>query len=378
VAQELPQPNPEVQRSQVTLKTVFTACFGVVMVAALVWAAMSSLVAIALTGSAILLAVAMEHAVQMLIRRGLRRGLAVALVSVLVLAVVGGLALTLIPPALSQARALIDQAPSYLRQMRESALFHKLNGRFHLADRLHEQIKNFPAMLEGAASPILTALGSVLSFLGAAVTIYFLMVFMLIFGGRLIRAALDEARDERRPMYETVLSKIYRSIGGYLAGLTLICTINATCTTTMLAILRVPFFLPLGILAGSSSMIPYAGPFVTGTFIALIALVTKGVWYGVASAIYFVTYGQIDGNLLGPLIFRRTVHVNPLVVTVSILFFGEIAGVLGAIVAVPVVAAFQIVLREVLRVRREQIALQRAARDAQERKIESPGSVEGS
>jgi len=378
VAQELPQPNPEVQRSQVTLKTVFTTCFGVVMVAALVWAAMSSLVAIALTGSAILLAVAMEHAVQMLIRRGLRRGLAVALVSVLVLAVVGGLALTLIPPALSQARALIDQAPSYLRQMRESALFHKLNGRFHLADRLHEQIKNFPAMLEGAASPILTALGSVLSFLGAAVTIYFLMVFMLIFGGRLIRAALDEARDERRPMYETVLSKIYRSIGGYLAGLTLICTINATCTTTMLAILRVPFFLPLGILAGSSSMIPYAGPFVTGTFIALIALVTKGVWYGVASAIYFVTYGQIEGNLLGPLIFRRTVHVNPLVVTVSILFFGEIAGVLGAIVAVPVVAAFQIVLREVLRVRREQIALQRAARDAQERKIESPGSVEGS
>ena len=64
-------------------------------------------------------------------------------------------------------------------------------------------------------------------------------------------------------------------------------------------------------------------------------------------------------------IFRRTVHVNPLVVTVSILFFGEIAGVLGAVVAVPVVAAFQIVLREVLRERREQLAVQRAV-DAQQ------------
>jgi predicted PurR-regulated permease PerM len=312
----------------------------------------------------------------MLVRRGLRRGLAISIVSIALLALIVGLAFTLIPPALSQARALIDEAPAYLRQARESSLFHKLNGRFHLADRLHEQIKNIPAMVEGAATPILSALGGVVSFLGAGVTIYFLMVFMLIFGGRLIRAALDEARDERRPMYEMVLSKIYRSIGGYLAGLTLICTINATCSTTMLAILRVPFFLPLGILAGASSMIPYAGPFVTGTFISLVALLTKGVWYGIASAIYFVTYGQIEGNLLGPLIFRRTVHVNPLVVTVSILFFGEIVGILGAIVAVPVVAAFQIVLREVLRVRREQLALQRAARAAQDRKIESPRPID--
>ena len=73
-------------------------------------------------------------------------------------------------------------------------------------------------------------------------------------------------------------------------------------------------------------MVPYAGPFVAGTFISLIALVTRGTWHGVAAAIYFITYGQIEGNILGPLIFRRTVHVNPLVVTLSMLFFGEIAG----------------------------------------------------
>jgi predicted PurR-regulated permease PerM len=323
-------------------------------------AVLHSLVAIALTGSAILLAVALEHAVQMLVKRRVRRWLAIAIVSVLVLGLLVGLAFTLIPPAVSQGRALIEQAPEFIRKARASMLFQQLDHRFHLAARIQEATRSVPEMLEGAATPILTAVGSVVSFLGAAITIYFLMVFMLIFGGRLIRAALDEARIERRPVYEKVLAKIYRSIGGYLAGLTLICTINATCTTTFLAIVRVPFFLPLGILAGSSSMIPYAGPFVTGTFISLIVLFTKGAGYGAACAVYFIAYGQIEGNILGPLIFRRTVHVNPLVVTVSILFFGEIAGILGAVVAVPVVAAFQIVLREVLRVRREQLALQRA------------------
>src|SRR5213078_1883483 len=103
----------------------------------------------------------------------------------------------------------------------------------------------------------------------------------------------------------------------------------------------------------------YAGPFVAGTFISLLALVTGGFWHGVAAVIYFVAYGQIEGNVLGPLVFRRTVHVNPLVVTLSILFFGEIAGIVGAIVAVPVVAALQILLREVLRIRRDQLRLAR-------------------
>src|SRR6185503_251865 len=136
-----------------------------------------------------------------------------------------------------------------------------------------------------------------------------------------------------------------------------ICLINATLTTTFLAIDGVPFFLPLGLLAGMSSMVPYAGPFVVGTLISLIALATEGMWHGIAAAIYFVVYGQLEGNVLGPLVFRRTVHVNPLVVTLSILFCGEFAGILGAIVAVPIVAALQIVLRELLRIRREQLRL---------------------
>jgi putative heme transporter len=182
---------------------------------------------------------------------------------------------------------------------------------------------------------------------------------MLIFGGRLVRAMLGEARPEHIAAYESVLQKVYQSIGGYLGGLALICSINATLTTSFLAIDRVPFFLPLGILSGMSSMVPYAGPAVVGTTIALIALVTKGTWHGIAAGIYFIAYGQVEGNILGPLVFRRTVHVNPLVTTLSILLLGEIGGVVGAIVAVPVVATVQIILREILQNRRDQLKIAR-------------------
>jgi len=86
-------------------------------------------------------------------------------------------------------------------------------------------------------------------------------------------------------------------------------------------------------------------------------MLTGGLWKGIACVIYFVIYGQLEGNVLSPLVFRRTVHVNPLVVTLSILFFGELAGLVGAILAVPTTAALQIGIRELLRVRRERLHL---------------------
>lgn len=351
----------EIRPSQVSLKTVFTVAFGVVIVFAIVEAAVNAVLAVALTGAALLLAVALDHPVRLLAARGVKRSAAIAIVTLTLLGLIVAFGFTLIPPAIDQGKALVHDAPQFVRSARGSALFRTLDARFHLGDYVMEAERRLPEMLEGAATPILNALSNLLSGIAAAITIAFLVVFMLIFGGRLIDAALAEARPERREVYETVLHKVYQSIGGYLGGLALICTINATLTTSFLAINRVPFFLPLGIAAGLSSTIPYAGPIVAGTGISLIALFTEGLGHGVASAIYFIVYGLLEGNVLGPLIFRRTVHVNPLVVTLSILFLGEIWGIMGAIIAVPVVATLQIVLRELLRLRREQLNLRSEA-----------------
>jgi putative heme transporter len=295
--------------------------------------------------------------VVMLQKRGVPRSLAIAIISISLLGLVVALGFTLIPPGIDQGQQLIHDAPSFLRQARGSTLFRRLDTQYHLGARMTQAEQQLPDMLEGAATPILSALGGLLSAVGAAVTVAVLVIFMLIFGGRLIRAMLAEARPEHLATYQDVLGKIYQSIGGYLGGLALICSANATATTSFLAIDRVPFFLPLGIISGMSSMVPYAGPAVVGTAIAIIALLTQGLWHGIAAGIYFIAYGQIEGNLLSPLIFRRTVHVNPLVTTLSILVLGEIAGVAGAVVAVPVIATLQIVVREVLRMRREQLKI---------------------
>ena len=347
------------QRSQVTLKTAFTVGFAALAVVVLAVLVVKTRVALTLTGIAALLALALQHGVVRLERLGLRRGLAIALVLFLLVVLVVCLGMLVIPTAVTQGEALLAQLPALMNEVRSLSVFHLLSRHFEALAQLGQSGEvPVPARSPGLLTmpPLLRAIGGAVSLAGAALTVFFLVVFMLAFGGGLLRRMLAQVPTEYRARYERVLHKVYHAIGGYLSGLTLICTINATLTTTVLALLGLPFFLPLGIASGFSSMVPYAGPVVAGGFITLVTWVTAGPWQATVVLIYFVLYGQLEGNVLAPLVFRRTVHVNPLLTLMAVLFCAELAGIVGAVVAVPVVATVQIIVRELLQLRQERRA----------------------
>ena len=341
-----PGPVPMLRRrSQVSLATVFTVCFGVAIVAGLILFLFETQVALVLTLGGALAAVAMDHAVEAPAPR-LGRSWAIAVVLCGLLVFWIALGLLLVPPIVSQGRALAAEAPALWRKLLGTPLFASLDARFHFADQLRDSVP-------GAATALSTAVGGVVSALGGILAFVFLAVFMLVFGRDLATAFFREVvSPAHRERAERIASNIYRAMGGYLGGLLGICAINATLTTVVLVILRTPFFLPLGIAAGASSLVPYAGPLVAGATVTLFVLVTGGVWKALAAAIYFILYGQLEGNVLAPLIYRRTVDVNPLVTLLAILFLAEFMGIAGAVLAVPVAAAAQILVREVLALRR--------------------------
>ncbi|MDY7226291.1 AI-2E family transporter [Hyalangium rubrum] len=344
------------QRSQVTLKTAFTVGFAALAVVVAAVLVVKTRVALTLTGIAALLALSLEHGVARLVRAGLRRGLAILVVMGTVVVLMAGLGLLVIPAAITQGEALLTQFPTLLEQIRSLRLFRLLSAHFDTLAQLGQE--NPAARSSGmlAMPPLLRAIGGAVSLAGAALTVFFLVVFMLVFGGGLLRRVLAQVPSEHRARYERVLRKVYDATGGYLSGLTLICSVNATLTTTVLALLGLPFFLPLGIASGFSSMVPYAGPVVAGGFITLLTLVTAGWWQASVVFIYFILYGQLEGNVIAPLVFRRTVHVNPLLTLLAVLFCAELAGIVGAVVAVPVVATVQIIIRELLLLRQERRA----------------------
>jgi predicted PurR-regulated permease PerM len=211
-------------------------------------------------------------------------------------------------------------------------------------------------------NPILTAVTSALSAVAGFLTVLALTVFMLVFGGGLVKRMLALVPPTDRPRWEEVLAKSYRAVGGYLGGVLFICSVNATLTTLVLALIGTPYFLPLGLLSGFSSLVPYAGPILIGALITLLTLVTGGAVKALITLGYFLLYGQLEGNVLGPFVFRRTVHLDPLVTLLAVLFLAELLGIAGAVVAVPAVALGQILVRELLAARRERVAADAVAR----------------
>ena len=343
--------NAELRRSQVTFKTVAVATSAILFVGLSVWVLATARLAVALTVLAFLVAVAMDRVVKIFEQRGLARWMAIGLVVLAILGVLAALALLIVPAAAEQATDLIKSTPHLIDDVRHSRAFRAVDRVFHIESELDNPTRRLGQIAKSELTPLLSVVGGVLTAVSGTVVIIFLAIFMLVFGGPLIKRMVAEARLERQSTYEVVIRKVHDAIGGYVSGLVVICSLNATMATLFLAINRTPFFLPLGLLSGLSSLVPYAGPFIAGVAVSTIALGAGGIGHGIAAAVYFISYGQLEGNVLGPLVFRRTANVNPLLVTLSILFLGEVAGILGAVAAVPLLAILQIVVGEILHLR---------------------------
>jgi predicted PurR-regulated permease PerM len=336
-------------RSQVSLRTVFTVCFGVLVVVASVYAVFQARLAITVTLLAAMVAVALNHGVARLQQWRQPRWLAILIVGLLVLGLGTVIGATIIPSAIAQAQVLAHNVPQLLDNIRHTSTFEMLDKRFGVNDAIEQVGKDAPALIFAAAN-------SLVGLVAAVVAVVLLAVFMLIFGAPLIDRGLDEIQPAQRQLVRDILVTFYRMVGGYIAGILLIAGINTIATATFLAILRMPFFLPLAIVSGLASTVPFVGSLITSITITLLALASLGTWPAVACAVFFIALGQIEGNLLGPLIFRHTVHVNPLVTLLAVLFFGTMGGVIGAFLAIPLVAMAQIVLLEVKLFRRERQA----------------------
>jgi predicted PurR-regulated permease PerM len=140
-------------------------------------------------------------------------------------------------------------------------------------------------------------------------------------------------------------------VSGYVTG-NLLLSVIAGVSSTIAALIRgVPFALALGLVVAILDLIPLAGATLAGLLLTTVGFLTS-VTAGVVLLVFFVLYQQIENHILQPLVYGRTVQLSPLVVLIAILVGTEVAGVLGALGAIPVAGTLQIVLQDWLAHRR--------------------------
>ena len=114
----------------------------------------------------------------------------------------------------------------------------------------------------------------------------------------------------------------------------------------VMSILNIPFAVPLAVLVAFFDLIPLVGSTIAGVVVAIVAAIVGFPGKLIAWIIYLVVYQQIENNVIQPVVYRRTVAIHPLIVIVAVLIGGSLLGILGALLAIPIAASAQIVVKE--------------------------------
>jgi predicted PurR-regulated permease PerM len=293
------------------------------------------------------LAIALGPPVDWLQRLGMRRSLAIIEVYLTIAAAIFGVGLLVVPPVVDQVNGLSKNIPGYVKDLRKSKTFRKYDDKYHISKKLNDQAAKLPSKLGSAASTLQDVTVGVFGALVKLVTVLTMTFFFLLDGGRLVGWLLRIRGPTEEERLLGLFNDIYRSTAGYVAGNLIISVIAGVTTYITLTILGVPFAAPLSVLMAFLDLIPLVGATIGGVVIGVVTAFHNFPTATIVWVIVFIVYQQIENNVLQPVVYRRTVDVSPLIVIVSILIGSTLLGVLGALVAIPVAAGVQIVIRDI-------------------------------
>lgn len=312
--------------------------------AVVVWAlAQVKLVVIALL-VALLLAVAIGPVVNWMRRRGLPAIIATWLTFLGLLLVLAGIVALVTLAVRTQWDELVDSAAQGLDQLST----YLAEGPIEISD---EQISDVRDAIVGFVtsaqfgSGALAGVSAATEFITGTALVVVILFFFLKDGPMIWEFLLRTFAGEQRARGERVGRTGLRVLGGYVRGTAIIALFDAVAIGLGLAILQVPLALPLAVVVFLTAFVPIVGATIAGTIAALVALVANGPLVALIVVIIVVVVNQLEGDLLQPLVMSQSVRLHPLVILVALTAGTILAGIAGAVLAVPLTAVAWAIVR---------------------------------
>ena len=340
-------------------RTILVILAIVLGVAALLWLVWHARQVITWVFIALFLALALNPLVEWLQHRGVRRrgaaaGIAFGLAIVLI-AALGGI---FVPTLVGEVNDFADAVPGYVEDITEGrGRLGFLQTEYQIVDRVEEAIGSGGAsQILGGAGAAVDVTRSILTIVVATITIVVMTFFMLLEGPRWIERFYALLPDESEPRYRAIGTRIYRTVGGFVSGALLIALIAGVTSGITLSILGVPYAIALGLLVALLDLIPLAGATVAAVVVTTVAFLSTSVTVGIVVLVFFIIYQQMENHVLYPLVYSRTVQLSPLAILIAVLIGASLAGVLGALGAIPIAGTIQVVVSDVIEHRRARVA----------------------
>src|SRR3984957_3697181 len=298
-----------------------------------------------LIGVAFFLALGLEPAASWFVNRKLPRWAAITLVFVIFLALLGAFVGAAIPPLVEQAGDLIHQAPHYVQQAQDhSSAVGRLNERFHLQPRITGALNGSGGSL---FNNVVSAGTAVFEGVADVLIVVVLTVYFLIDMPRIRTNLYRLVPHTRRPRIILIGDEVFAKVGAYVLGNVLISVIAGAAPFLGLMAFDVPYPLLLGIFVALFDLVPIVGSTIAGVVVAAVAL-TVSLPICIGTTVFFVVFRLAEDYLLVPKIIGRAVKVPALTTVVAVLIGGALLGMVGALVAIPIAAAMQLLAEEVL------------------------------
>ncbi|MBR7831020.1 AI-2E family transporter [Actinospica sp. MGRD01-02] len=192
----------------------------------------------------------------------------------------------------------------------------------------------------------LNGAGRIVDVLTVLALAFFCSIFFAKSGDRMWHWFQDQLPDSVSPTWQRCGAAAWHTFAGYTRGIILVSAANAVMVGISLKLLHVPLVLPLTLLEFFASFIPLIGSPIAMAVATVVALASQGLTTAIIVVILIVVFGQIEGHVLQPLVMGWAVQLHPVVVAVSVIAGTLSAGLLGAVVAVPLVSITWAVIRE--------------------------------
>ncbi len=293
---------------------------------------------------AVTLASALEPLADSLNQKHIPRAVSVLSVYIFAIAFVGFIGYLVIPQVVDQFQQLRENRADLVFKLEQNLstvnVFH-----YNLADAISNNLDTIAAKAKGITGDFYQRTLGVFSGLIDAVTILVISFYLVAERNGMKNFVITLVPGDYQQKTIAVINKVQRKIGMWLIGQFIISAIIFMISLLGLTLLHVKFALVLAILAGFFELIPYIGPFISAIPAIIFAFVQNPP-LALAVALLYLFIQKTEGYILVPKIMQRTVGVSPLVIMLAILIGFEVGGILGVLLAVPIVAAVNVVIQE--------------------------------